>query len=530
MGSWVFGCDVCQTVCPYNRAAPEASLPDLVAPPRRARCPWRSCSRWTSQPFVCGSGARRSCARRSGLVRNACVAAGNSGDPDLIPRSCRSSRTATRSSATTRRGPRPAGGRGQRARCAAHCRWRLARPSARKSPLHLRTVRRERRTHNHRAGAAGLMAAIFAAQAAQPPGGLLLEATDKPGQRSSSAAVDAATCCPACGRDRLPHGRLAQHGAQDPRCLATGRGDDLLRARPPRAAGAGGGQREVLPASNRSRTVLDALLRRPRARRDPAAAARGSARSNRRTAAGPCGSRRVRRWRRAGWCWRPAACRCPRPARTDRPERSPRSATRSSPPTRPSFRSRPIAATTTLTGISLPVTLSAGAGSKRVFQARGGFLFTHRGYSGPRCWTSRTSPCARQQMIGQRTPISVQWTDLGAIAWDALLRSGRSLLPCCATSCPNAWRSNCWSRQGSRRPRARSCAARSHPAGRVADATTCRGPATRVQDRGGDGGRHPAERGEPGHAGKPSRGACTCAARCWMRSARSADSISSGRG
>ena len=86
MGSWVFGCDVCQSVCPYNRAAPEASLPDLVAPPTRGTLPLTELLALDEHAFRArfrGTPVLR--ARRSGLVRNACVAAGNSGDPGLIP-------------------------------------------------------------------------------------------------------------------------------------------------------------------------------------------------------------------------------------------------------------------------------------------------------------------------------------------------------------------------------------------------------------------------------------------------------------
>jgi epoxyqueuosine reductase len=31
MGDWVFGCDVCQEVCPFNRDAPVTTQPDFAA-------------------------------------------------------------------------------------------------------------------------------------------------------------------------------------------------------------------------------------------------------------------------------------------------------------------------------------------------------------------------------------------------------------------------------------------------------------------------------------------------------------------
>ena len=90
-----------------------------------------------------------------------------------------------------------------------------------------------------------------------------------------------------------------------------------------------------------------------------------------------------------------------------------------------------------LAGISLPVTLTTPLlGSKRTFVSRGGFLFTHRGYSGPAV-LNISHLAVRGAMLGAPPPIWVQWTDLGAVAWDALLRSKagpllpllRSLLP-----------------------------------------------------------------------------------------------------
>ncbi len=90
-----------------------------------------------------------------------------------------------------------------------------------------------------------------------------------------------------------------------------------------------------------------------------------------------------------------------------------------------------------LAGVSLPVTLTTPLqGGKRNYVSRGGFLFTHRGYSGPAV-LNISHLAVRGAMLGSPPPIWVQWTDLGAVAWDALLRSKagpilpllRSLLP-----------------------------------------------------------------------------------------------------
>lgn len=76
-----------------------------------------------------------------------------------------------------------------------------------------------------------------------------------------------------------------------------------------------------------------------------------------------------------------------------------------------------------LAGISLPVTLRAHADGKP-FAATGGFLFTHRGYSGPSVLDLSHLAVRSRLAGGARRGITVQWTPLDAGAWEKRLRAG----------------------------------------------------------------------------------------------------------
>lgn len=85
MGNWVFGCDVCQEVCPYNRFAPATEDAGLAADVENGALPLAELLALDDTGFRARfKGTPMLRAKRRGLVRNACVAAGNSGDLNLV--------------------------------------------------------------------------------------------------------------------------------------------------------------------------------------------------------------------------------------------------------------------------------------------------------------------------------------------------------------------------------------------------------------------------------------------------------------
>jgi epoxyqueuosine reductase len=84
MRDWLFGCDVCQEVCPWNRRAPPAREPALAPsaplPPLEALL---SMDDATFRARFRGSAMSR--AKRAGLARNAALLLGNSGERSAIP-------------------------------------------------------------------------------------------------------------------------------------------------------------------------------------------------------------------------------------------------------------------------------------------------------------------------------------------------------------------------------------------------------------------------------------------------------------
>jgi epoxyqueuosine reductase len=85
VGDWLFGCDICQEVCPVNRKASPAREPAFMGV-RTSRLELVPLLRMGDGEFserFRASPIRR--AKRLGLQRNACVVLGNLGDPSAVP-------------------------------------------------------------------------------------------------------------------------------------------------------------------------------------------------------------------------------------------------------------------------------------------------------------------------------------------------------------------------------------------------------------------------------------------------------------
>jgi predicted Rossmann fold flavoprotein len=74
-----------------------------------------------------------------------------------------------------------------------------------------------------------------------------------------------------------------------------------------------------------------------------------------------------------------------------------------------------------LAGVSLTVTISARTASRQA-TATGGFLFTHRGYSGPSVLDVSHVAVRSYEEGGERARITVQWTPLKEADWEKALR------------------------------------------------------------------------------------------------------------
>jgi epoxyqueuosine reductase len=86
VGERIYGCDICLEVCPWNRFAREGRRLLVSARHELAELTLADILALTTERFA--TVFRRTAVKRlklSGLLRNACVVAGNRGDPELIP-------------------------------------------------------------------------------------------------------------------------------------------------------------------------------------------------------------------------------------------------------------------------------------------------------------------------------------------------------------------------------------------------------------------------------------------------------------
>ncbi len=86
MNEWIFGCDVCQDVCPWNRKAPQSTVPEFAPRADLALVDLEELLRLNESSYQEQFGPTPlERPRRAGLLRNAAIAAGNSKDERYVP-------------------------------------------------------------------------------------------------------------------------------------------------------------------------------------------------------------------------------------------------------------------------------------------------------------------------------------------------------------------------------------------------------------------------------------------------------------
>ncbi|HWG46360.1 MAG TPA: tRNA epoxyqueuosine(34) reductase QueG [Gemmataceae bacterium] len=86
LGDWLFGCDVCQEVCPWNRKAPSGKEPALHGRPELEKLDLIEVLGLSEEAFrhrFRGTALFRT--KRRGLLRNAALVLGNTGDTAALP-------------------------------------------------------------------------------------------------------------------------------------------------------------------------------------------------------------------------------------------------------------------------------------------------------------------------------------------------------------------------------------------------------------------------------------------------------------
>jgi epoxyqueuosine reductase len=86
LGSWIFGCDICQDVCPWNRFAPSVAIPEFGPQDRLISPDCRALLRMSADEFVQTFGdTPLSRPGHAGIRRNAAIVLGNLRDRDSEP-------------------------------------------------------------------------------------------------------------------------------------------------------------------------------------------------------------------------------------------------------------------------------------------------------------------------------------------------------------------------------------------------------------------------------------------------------------